>query len=859
MSLQVASSTAGSSTSAAQARTASAARRSPTPAPDDREKTVVIPDTPQAQLHDTMECEEEMPTMVTCRFLRRYDYGRTPDGRALQSALKREIAQEFEEANDGSCKKSKTQSVFGDEPQSPRELYPMQMFSKLYPYNWDVRLIIRVRPPDDEEVSRLVERTGSFASAEGEPRPKTPTPSSDDDYSKHKVLVMDTRSGKFVPPACAAPTPSSKETDVMVNPYCDPKVLKDFKAPRRTRVFEMDLPDRMEEDIPNHDGPKERAVLAVLEREGGQASAGVNPVPDWVKHVLEAMDKASNKENETALMHFGNAMKTRIDQILDTMSKYGIDKPERVCSSGDEAIDEEFDPYSFKNRYPAVLGVLTRHAIMQCRDAYQALSQLKLVRADFAKGCLTGEEFGERMDAIYDGVAGSSNGKLRQRATSRDMPIEWKADRIEHDLLMYANETVRKMGTSVRETTVVKRLGACMDLSTLWAVEKDARIYPYYAMDYRALKQNFLMHCAELQATEVRLIEVGMDKQFGGNPPTSEEASAAIKEILYDPFSPSPPLPVSPSLAVPSQPSASQAGSQEDQGAGSQGAQSVTVLSQASGSEVPKDIKERLARSGSEVEQALMEIMACSAGGSKRVKKNYIVQQLEDMLTAYDDLTKPGDTYEDIMEAHESLSKDIEAIKCAFLVNGMAADELAQLGRMPESLDEDFISSHFEKCDYSRLLGSTKKALEQARAENEAYDIFVVMFDKFMGGEMTEQEFGVVVQETLLASSLDLHMYDRVKEMRERADIMKAFMYKKKVEAEGAAARAVKKKPTLCFRGYNMTWETFHRVKPGTFEARSNNYVSYTYQDLKLEFFVKLSELQAFELRLAELAQAERK
>jgi hypothetical protein len=858
MSLQVASSTAGSSTSAAQARTASAARRSPTPAPDDREKTVVIPDTPQAQLHDTMECEEEMPTMVTCHFLRRCADGRTPDGRALQSALKREIAQEFEEANDGSCKKSKTQSVFGDEPQSPRELYPMQMFSKLYPYNWDVRLIIRVRPPDDEEVSRLVERTGSFASAEGEPRPKTPTPSSDDDYSKHKVLVMDTRSGKFVPPACAAPTPSSKETDVMVNPYCDPKVLKDFKAPRRTRVFEMDLPDRMEVDIQGQNGPKERAALALVESEVLQPSAKVDPMPVWIKHVLSAIDRVSKLETEGALMRHRLTTMTEMDKILDTMRAYGIDKPERMCSSGDEAMDEVFNPYSFKNRYHGVLGVLTRHAIMQCRDAYQGLWQFKLARTDFAKGALTSEEFEARMDEIFASISASSKGKLQTRA-SRQMPIEWKADRIEHELMMYANGTVQTMGTSVRETTVVMRTGVCMDLATLWAVEKDASLYQYYSVDYRTLKQMYLMHCAELQATEVRLIEIGMDKQFGGNPPTSAEASAAIKEILYDPFSPSPPMPVSPSLAVPSQPSASQAeekkaGSQEeDQAPGSQGAQSVTVLSQASGSGACLD------KSGSEVEQALKDIMACSTGSSKRVKKCYIVQQLEDMLTAYDDLTKPGDTYDDIMEAHESLSKDINAIKCALLTNGMAADELAVLGRMPESLDADFISSHFEKCDYATLLESTKRILEQARADDEAYNVFKVMFDKFMGGDMTEQEFTVVLQETLLAASCDPHMYDRITGMGDRADIMIELMYKKKIEAEGAAARAVKKKPTLCFRGYNMTWETFHRVKPGTFEARSNNYVSYTYQDLKLEFFVKLSELQAFELRLAELAQAERK
>jgi len=847
MSLQVASSTAGSSTSAAQARTASAPRRSPTPAPDDREKTVVIPDTPQAQLHDSMECEEEMPTMVTCHFLRRCADGRTPDGRALQSALKREIAQEFEEANDGSCKKSKTQSVFGDEPQSPREFYPMQMFSKLYPYNWDVRLIIRVRPPDDEEVSRLVERTGSFASAEGEPRPKTPTPSSDDDYSKHKVLVMDTMSGKFVPPACAAPTPSSKETDVMVNPYCDPKVLKDFKAPRRTRVFEMDLPDQMEVDIQGQNGPKERAALKQVERDASQdCGKFVTPIPDWIKNTLLAISDTERFQDEAALMHRRHHIMTRMDQILDTMRAYGIEKPERVCISGDEAINEEFNPYSFKNRYPGVLGVLTRHAIMQCRDAYQGLWQFKLARTDFAKGVLTSEEFEARMDEIFASVSASSKGKLKARA-ARQMPIEWKADRIEHELMMYANGTVQTMGTSVRETTVVMRTGACMDLATLWAVEKDASLYQYYGFDYRTLKQMYLYSCAELQATEVRLIEIGMDKQFGGNPPTSAEASAAIKEILYDPFSPSPPLPVSPSLAVPSQPSqaADKAGSQgEDQAPGSQGAQSVTVLSQAS---------------GSEVEQALKDIMACSTGSSKRVKKCYIVQQLEDMLTAYDDLTKPGDTYEDIMEAHESLSKDINAIKCALLTNGMAADELAVLGRMPESLDADFISSHFEKCDYATLLESTKRIFQQARVEEEAYNVFKAMFDKFMGGDMTEQEFTVVLQEALLAASCDPHMYDRITGMGDRADIMIELMYKKKIEAEGAVARAVKKRPTLCFRGYNMTWEVFHRVKPGTFEARSNNYVSYTYQDLKLEYFVKLSELQAFELRLAELAQAERK
>jgi len=785
----------------------------------------------------TMECDEEMPSMVKPLPQKLVAWFRqTPRlgdaGLSLICCTQIPLKPEA----DDDRRKNKTHSVFGAEPESPSEYFPMQIHSKKYPYAVDLSLIVRTRPATarriDTELSRLLDM-GSTA-GEGESRPKTPAPRFDrvDDLARHKVLVLDTKDGGYSPPDPSIPTPSSKTTGVMVNPYADPKVLRDFKAPRRARKFEWDLSEQMEQDPPSpydawsraktlrvsHDGPAQQAMLTELEREAALPDTARPSVVDWLDRVRDSIESISKEAKHMTLMHRRVAILADTEKLTDAMRSLGIERPSAVCSS-DEAIDEEYKPYCMKKRAPAVLEASTRQAVLASLKAQRTLHEFQQARAGFRAGTVSEAEFAASMDKTASGLSvGATASRMAAAMTpdpAKDRDVEWRADKLAHLLEMNASGKAMTMGMAVRDSPVIVSRGVCMELLQFWAVEKDAKLYEHYRKDYVTLKQLYLQRCAETQAVHIRLIEQALDKLYGGSPPP--DRAGIIKEILNAPLSRSPSLPVSPSAAVPSQPSQGKTG----------------------------------APSGAEVERAIVDDMA-AASGPRREKTCYLVQQLEDMLSGYDSIAEDKNL-DELKEAMLEVMKELAEMEAAFKANGLSDDEFALLGRLAVSLDEEHCPSSLVKCDFASLGGNTLEALDRARAANVTHAAYADKHARYVAGEVKDEEFTACIEETLVAMGSEHILYARGTTVRARADITKELVYKHKVDKEGAFARQVKLLPTLSFRGYTMTWPVFNNVKPGMFAVMNNNFIAYTFQDLKMEFLKKSAELQAIRISIAKL------
>lgn len=828
----------------------------PSPGDRKREKTVPLYDsTPEKDTQETsisMECDETMPSMVKRLPQKLVAWFRNRDVNSGLSLVRCTQSPLRPEVHDQGLRnrKQKTHSVFGAEPESPCEYFPMQIHSKRYPYAVDARLIIRTRPVTarriDAELSRLL-GMGSSA-AEGESRPKTPAPRfdrGDDDLSKHKVLVLDTKVGGYSPPDPSLPTPSSKTTNVMVNPYADPKVLRDFKAPRRTRTFDFDLtteeaPQKMEEDPPSPydawsrakslrvscDGPAQQAMLAEVERDRLSKPARLSVV-DWLGRVESSLQTIAQEPTNMKLMHDRVAILADQEKLTDAMRSFGIDRPTHVCDS-EEAIDEDYKPYNMKKRMPHLLEQTTGKAIHECLKAQRALFEFQQARARFQDGMMSVDAFVTSMDKALESVGGGAvaSGMLAAMfpQSNKHQDVETRADKLAHLLQMNANGKAMTMGMAVRDAPVIVSRGVCMELTQFWAVEKDAKLYEYYSKDYVTLKQRYLQRCAEMQAVQIRLIEQGLEKLFKGNPPTSQEMAAMNKEIANCPQqSPSPPLPISPSAAVPSQPS------------GSQGKAD--------------------APSGAAVEQAIVEDM--TSGAPRREKPSYIVQQLDDMKTVYEFIAEDQELGE-LKEAMLEVMKELAEMEAAFKANGMSTLELSLLGRVAVSLDEEYCPSDLVKCDYATLGANTLEALARARDANVLCTAYTDKLAKFVSRELNGEEFTAVIEETLEAMGKERDLYARGTPVPDRADILKGLVYKHKLDKEGAFARQVKLQPTLSFRGYTMTWATFNNVKPGMYAVVHNNFIAYTFQDLKIEFLKKCAELQAIQIRIVKLTTWEK-
>lgn len=813
---------------------------SPTPSGSQREKTVPL--TPEDNQATMMECDEEMVKCLPRCLIQSFDSRAWQTGAAplrtdllrldcSQSMLK---PQPEDEPQRPEGRKGKTRSAIQMEAVSPCECYPMQIFSKRYPYAMDPGLIIRVRPADgdDDELTRLLDKAPA-APAEASPRPKTPAPALERDAAEPKVLVYDPDSGLYQPPVPFAPTPASKSLDVMVNPFADkakPKtrrlkrgefpyarytLVNGKKQPRtlehRTgpRTFDWSVSDeRMEGSAgaaritKSHDGVKERAMLA--EHERLEASPPFQPktsVPDWLQAVKASLAELALETNSTTLMHRRLQLTIDIDKLEDTLRDYGIEHTRSLCDY-DEAIDEEYMPYCMKSRLPDVLRGCTRFAIVECISAQRALAEFKHAFASFKAGEMPGKEFMECMAAANRVMArdpsyGMSNG------TGASDPLDLPAAKVEMALEQFAMNKAHAMGIAVRDTPIFKSRGMGMEFTRLCEADKNAERYEFYSKDFVTLKQLYLQRLAERQMVEIRLLKVVTKKHCEDIISTPSAARTAVKEILHEPFSSSPQMPVSPSVALPSQ-----------------------------GSETGAD--------------------ACMSAEKTFVRPatNFILDQLDDMLDAFDNIGE-NTSMDELMEAHAELSKEIAEMKEAFAANGVPENEIQLIGMMMEPLDCGFLPSTLAKCDFDQLEGKTLQFLDAAYDANMAYATFMAKHEQFVADKITAASFIFYVEDASRLLTGDTSKHERVTDLKARASLIKDALYSNKVQKEGAFSRAVKLRPSVSFRGYEMTWETFNNVKPGSYALQKNNFAAYTYQDLKLEFLRKSAELQAIETSLA--------
>jgi len=752
-----------------------------------------------------------------------------------------------------SRKKCKTSSVYVFDRYSPSEYMPMQILSSSKRMRHDAgrSLIFGMRPeseladlmnqaedvkgadtvdltsPSSVQPIRFIPPKASLFKAKSghgkkeraadgsslamvdEARPKTPSPSKRGrSIGDFKVLVLDPYAGTYNPPIPVCSTPSTNETGVVLNPYRKAVPMADvsnqFKPPRfastkaqRARAF-----DWMDEDqsppaptkplTRSVEGPEARAMMAHHEREATE-SAEERPdvsVEQWFDTVDASIESICAETKHMVLQHQLVVVQTDIDKLVDAMRATGVEVPTAVGEE-EESVEEEYEPYCMKRRYPDVLKVSTRAAIVQCLEAQQALASFVGSRVEFEEGRISEAVFLERIDEVPAFMLCRTPGHKR----SDQVSVEWRADRITHALDMHAMEMAKGMAAAVRDTPVIMSRGVCMELKTKWATESDAQLYEYYApkYDYCRLKQLYLQRCAERQTVEICLIQLALAKADAG----------AVQS------SPSPPVPVSPSMALPSQ------------------------------------------ASGSQVEQAIMDAMSSAAKTPKRTKEDETVLSLKNILASFDNIGESQDVFE-LKEALTGVTKDLDDIKEAFKKCGLTQAEIDCLGTETEPLDGEFIPCQHVKCDYATLKRQTKISLDNARAANAVYSNYMLHYTLFKAGMMDEKAFVEEVEKTLLASSAEPYMFDRITEIHARAEVVKDTVHNDKVYKESCFTRLIKQRPTVTIRGYNMTWEFFQRVQSGMIALRENTYVSYTYQDLKLEFLWKSAEAQAIQILLVE-------